>query len=650
MPIHRRAGLFFLAAVLCLAPVCEGIGGVDPDPETESDVYTTLPYAKPCVRLLHKDGVIGCASPADGTHGTLYLISSPSDFDTLRRSPPSYSVALVVSSVTLLNASLLADLSRSVDIAGAMLLRAERPQEGYSPVGKFPQRELDLHGRANASYVWNPVGSEDAFVALPFPLVALSGPESDLVKQRAAENREREAEGKHPVYGASFKYRMFAHTDSLTCLNKATCMPVGGYSVWGALREVNETDRVVMAVARMDAVGGLFHDLSFGAESTVSGIVTLLAAAHALANAPNATALPKPPVFALFTGESWAYVGSRKFLHDLQHFQCKKWADEEHTACEDPFAPSLAFTRLSLNRTDAVIEASMLALTNQTVYVHREHDGNPATTALVEAIRQAAHGLPVTIETLSPEQTPGLPPSSLQSFVKTRPSIAAALLSDHADKYRTLYYQSHLDEAAALSSSPDVPSRLCAAATLLARSLWLAAGGEGEGAESVTADCEWARELWHCLAEDAACELLRRYGYRARQTTPASPPSHYSSVYQLAHRGYIGGLARAYYRILGELGRNATNSSASFAFYHDAVDPVLSFDFDAKEWRITGNLSETPLWTESNWSNDLATRVYRMETPFVENLMLGLGCSVIVGGAGVLYLLLRYCKPRYKNY
>ena len=63
-----------------------------------------------------------------------------------------------------------------------------------------------------------------------------------------------------PYYGAEFRYRMFAHTDSLTCLNKATCMPVGGYSVWGGLRPINRTHKVVMAVAKNDAAG-FFHDL-----------------------------------------------------------------------------------------------------------------------------------------------------------------------------------------------------------------------------------------------------------------------------------------------------------------------------------------------------------------------------------------------------
>lgn len=34
------------------------------------------------------------------------------------------------------------------------------------------------------------------------------------------------------------------------------------------------------------------------------------------------TKLPKQIVFALFNGESFGYVGSRKFVHDISNFTC----------------------------------------------------------------------------------------------------------------------------------------------------------------------------------------------------------------------------------------------------------------------------------------------------------------------------------------
>src|SRR5690348_10688276 len=94
---------------------------------------------------------------------------------------------------------------------------------------------------------------------------------------------------------------MYANTDSQTCLRAgeegclttgfscllvvvvvATCMPVGGYSVWGGLRRVDRSQPIVLGVAAMDSTA-LFHDAAPGADAHTSGAVALLSAAAALA-------------------------------------------------------------------------------------------------------------------------------------------------------------------------------------------------------------------------------------------------------------------------------------------------------------------------------------------------------------------------------
>lgn len=78
-----------------------------------------------------------------------------------------------------------------------------------------------------------------------------------------------------------FRYRMFAKQSTLHCLDVATCMPVGGYSVWGGFAPISNASSAVMLVARMDG-SGLFHEIVPAADSAVSGTVALLAAVQAL--------------------------------------------------------------------------------------------------------------------------------------------------------------------------------------------------------------------------------------------------------------------------------------------------------------------------------------------------------------------------------
>eukprot|EP00808_Paulinella_micropora_P016498 g53448.t1 len=80
---------FFFATVLLIARAVP--------PSISSMVYTSLKEAKPCVRLLHKDGVIGCGTPYSGSTGTVRYTPSQADFNALVASPPSsYAVALVL--------------------------------------------------------------------------------------------------------------------------------------------------------------------------------------------------------------------------------------------------------------------------------------------------------------------------------------------------------------------------------------------------------------------------------------------------------------------------------------------------------------------------------------------------------------------------
>ncbi len=93
-----------------------------------------------------------------------------------------------------------------------------------------------------------------------------------------------------------------------------------------------------MAAAQIDS-SALFHDLAYGAESSVSGYIAMLAAADALSRAATEVqALPNMIVFALFQGEAFGRLGSRRFAAELQQFACevrRRRVASPHATCRD---------------------------------------------------------------------------------------------------------------------------------------------------------------------------------------------------------------------------------------------------------------------------------------------------------------------------
>ena len=83
-----------------------------------------------------------------------------------------------------------------------------------------------------------------------------------------------------------------AQPTSVSCLERGTCLPIGGFSVWSLNNAAmldspsspatpGQRGRVVMVTANLDS-SALFHDLAVGFAAEASALVALIAAADAL--------------------------------------------------------------------------------------------------------------------------------------------------------------------------------------------------------------------------------------------------------------------------------------------------------------------------------------------------------------------------------
>ena len=262
--------------------------------------------------------------------------------------------------------------------------------------------------------------------------------------------------------------------------------------------------------SRLDA-SGLFHDATFGANAAMSGLVVMLAAAEAYADATRRAANSdvvranpaKPVVFAAFAAEAWGYAGSRRFAAEL--------ADDETANEEEPSSATSSPlpTWMRGASVDASIELGQVgfarrripsAETRPKAFAHVNSASGAAGDALVAALRLGADGrdLDVRRATGAPNPDGGgflLPPSSLFSLVRRTPRVPGVVVAEHDGAFVDPFHGGAFDVGLA---AVDVDRMARLAATLAAALPRIAReggdgatngatnGGEGDAAEKIS--------------------------------------------------------------------------------------------------------------------------------------------------------------------
>lgn len=632
------------------------------DPASIYDqIYTKLTQSKPCTRVLNSTGVIGCNTPRDGIEGTLRYFANQQILDAyLKTEAPDSPIAALLP-VSLFSRETIEKLNIHSQLAGVMLLSTSLKNYPlfFSHDLQSPQQSMSIH--PETSYPWNPYGTGLAYDSFPFALILLSAVESSLMLRHANENEASVLNGNFPDRHIEFKYKMYAEVNSIECLQNNLCLPLGGYSVWASLgsEHVNGSLPAVVVTAAMDGFS-LFHDAATAAEASMSGVVALLAAADALSRRGiSATTLDREVILAFFHGEKWGYVGSRNWLSEIQSFNCDVYSDSGN-ACDEPHRESLEFTKLNISQFYRVLDLSQLALLEGrplSVYMHNERPASEETIEFQADIRAIASRMDMYAD-LANASTPGLPPSSAQSFYKVRPDMPIITLADHGGSFKNKFYGSEFDDSENTKGhptdprAPDMP--LCKAATLVARIIYQSAvfDASNETIDSIVADCELVAALWICLTKDFSCDLANALMPGISRPGSGEQVSHYSSVYQILEYSKITGTALFIKQALAAMPLNFTTQPSWTQQYrshfHDAVDPALKFDFDQNQWVIL-NASESPLWAESNWGNDIGSRVYRAEDPSIELFMLIAGLCCVLVSFLLVYFSKRMCSKRFKT-
>ncbi|XP_015582561.1 nicastrin isoform X2 [Ricinus communis] len=509
-------------------------------PDLQKSMYMVID-GYPCVRLLNLSGEIGCANP-----GRDKVVAPVIKFKNVSELAHLSAVLVSLDDIQQLFDRISNDPTFAKNVGGILVQSGTKIQNkliGFSPAPKFPEVEFAPYHSIN--YEWNPIGSGIMKKAYNFPVFLLSEDSSQIMQEVAVKN-----ENKKNTYTADVaEFDLVMQTtksgthDSESCLREETCLPLGGYSVWSSLPPINisstQSKPIILTVASMDSAS-FFRDKSLGAESPISGLISLLAAVDSLSRVDGLEDLSKQLVFSVFTGEAWGYLGSRRFLLEL----------DLQTDSVNGINDTLIEMVMEIGSVGKGFSGG-----NKTFFAHTA-GVSPGTNKMLNAFKGAEDSLEsknVTILSAS-TSNPGIPPSSLMAFLRKNSSITGIVLEDFDSAFSNKFYQSHLDDISNIHSSAIV-----AAASLIARTLYILASGSTNFSNSalsaINVNASLVEELMGCLLDcdlGLSCELVKNY------ISPTSTcPSHYVGVIigepsSNPYIGYVDDISRFIWNFLAD--------------------------------------------------------------------------------------------------
>ena len=461
-----------------------------------------------------------------------------------------------------------------------------------SPDSRMPQGYGTPSKNVNygySSYAWNSKG-QGLFNYNLYGIAMAFVPDSDTAQSIRQNVKQSDKSGDNDIV-AEFNYYMGPQEiNSLQCLAwkdeadgewNPKCLPLGGTSVWALAGTPPQRDNnqrpVVLLSAAMDATS-LFHDITPGANTAASNILTVLMAAQLIgANVKDEVldALPNAIALALFQGETYGFIGSRSFIRDVDYpgFQClselvpnshKNENDKnKQYACLHPLRPSMNFADLGQIAGMLAVDQVGHAVADGILYVHADGNNDPVGYQMANLLKYSStEKFSVAFSSAGSNNNNGYPypPSPLTSLLQlSEGAVGGAVLTGYDYSFTNkVAYHSHLDSANNFDVELDT---IAAAATVMARAVLAFAYDDGSysGSGDYQTPATYAKNLIpeldqndemlvalaQCLFYDGGqCDLIHQYSSMEAANSKAQtgisvsgmdafpqPPNYFVGVY-----------------------------------------------------------------------------------------------------------------------
>ncbi|KAL8588743.1 hypothetical protein ACOMHN_042085 [Nucella lapillus] len=545
---RRQFKVLLVEAVLLISCFCSVTAK-----RTKEKMYIDILSKNGCFRLLNGTHQIGCSSGQEGNTGVVHYLQSDEDWNYVLKDGTTgpYVAVLNATKFTTANVERLAKSGRVTGIAVLnVYLDLAAMTDGFSVDKSCPNNGYGLYKGGSlqdcSKVTWNPAGGGLFFHNLNIPIFSItSQKDADAILNKCWKefNQPATVDGAarpFPLCAMQLVSAMTAAGDSQTCMRRSNlvtnlnpsifCDPLGDSNIVATVKAVPSQQKrgeksVIVVATRMDTMGMFFNQFP-GGDTTVTGIVTLLATAGALwrgqqdiVQDPNS----KDVMFTFLQGEAFDYIGSSRMVYEMQNGRFPvDFSDDDK---ED-----VNLQRINLTHIAQFVELSQVGMRQDEnslwLHVDPQVRNKTGVKTMLDKLTQLGAGTNTTFR--SPDPTHPLPPASLQRFLKEASAdspFPSFLVSDHRDSFTNKFYNSHLDLPAQIQA--DYPrdmkqsqrydattvqsQRIAALATALARYLfWASTGGDPNPTQTAAlqADIKDVNHMLYCFLHSPHCELF----------------------------------------------------------------------------------------------------------------------------------------------
>ncbi|KAL3270672.1 hypothetical protein HHI36_021200 [Cryptolaemus montrouzieri] len=668
MMIFAKNGLILLILKLVLNS-CNG-------DRIKDRMYIDVKASTSCFRRFNATHQVGCSSQRGGANGVIHFCTKESDLHFILKNGTAGPYVPIVPA-SLLTEKSVKLLKLSPKVSGLVVYPNNETLNSFTHDLKCPNENFAVPNTCGKNEItWNPRGTGLLFQDIGFPVFFIDLYEDvTSVKEcfQKFNNFSYDTQRDRALCSIQLNSFMYGAKNTPTCIRRSNiatnlnpmrvCDPLGSKNVWASLFPLatynNETEEVkpilgqkyIVVASRSDAAS--LFDRTVGAESPITGLVTLLAVAKILKQLlPQNKNYTTNVLFILFNGESFDYLGSQRIVYDMERGNFPVETENGTSV----FLPVIKAKDITL-----FIELSQLSRGDGHVFIHR-YKLDRWNTRFTDLLKINSHS---SLTLATSDGT--LPPSSVHTFIRKYQNLSTLVLANHEREYSNRFYNSIFDNSTNINfryfnrSDELVPIdsiqyHLVAIANTISKSIYQ----EVTGVRYEDGDVdlfELVNELLYCFLEDQNCKLHQVVG-KIPQKQQDQPLNLYVGVDGNTNDavtliGFILGWLTG--DIVGESNQNCTNISKNYAFrfynmsvdmahlnvtkcfrmvmnFTDAVSPA--FIIEGYDW--SSNLYSS--WSESTWG-DMNARLFLKPSAAQESMVMAVGSISIIFSFLIVYFI-----------
>ncbi|KAH8383225.1 hypothetical protein KR009_007484 [Drosophila setifemur] len=622
-----------------------------------------------------------------GSVGVLHLINVQADLEFLLASPPSPPYApLIPPHLFTRNNLMRLKEAGPKNISVVLLINKPDKMKQFSHELNCPNQYGGLNSTEtcdarNPANSWNPWGTGLLHEDFPFPIYYIADRKEFVKLEECFEkfnNHDYETHALRSLCAVEVKSFMSAAVNTEVCMRRTNfinnlggskyCDPLEGRNVFATVYPRNDSlvdgvetihtnEKFILVSSRLDTVS-MFDGVGLGAMDSLMGLAVFTQVADLLRQLlPPQSSLPdsrRNVLFVVFNGESYDYIGSQRFVYDMEKLEFPPPSTDK---------PPIAFDNiefmLDIGTLDDIANIKLHALTGTSGLA------NKLLEQLNTYAKSPRYGFNLNIQS---ELSAHIPPTSAQSFLRRDSKFPALILNARPTNkyYHSIYddvdnvdfkYANTSQDFTQLTEVGDFKTlkadslqmKVRNVSTIVALALYQTLTGK-EYTGTKVANPLLADEFLYCFLESADCPLFKASSYPGSPNGIQLPPMRYISV--------LGGSQESSgwtYRVLGYLlsqqQPNVPKDNCSilplhyFAGYNNTGECRLTtqnysyalspaFIIDGYDWS-SGQFST---WTESTWSQ-FSARIFLRPSSVHQITTLSVGIVVLIISFCLVYII-----------